>query len=145
MCDFVFTEELKEKIILETKNLIPEDISEEKKNQLIERMETFSYVIGEVFWNDDFLNYSNEQKSKIVQLVSITSFKQFIRLIQSQIPQKYWDVIMQKIAFAMFEKSKEIILNNMDLECSLTEINPYIDNIYTDLISDLQKIQILKT
>ena len=137
MCDFVFTRELKEKIILETKNLIPEDISEEKKNQLIERMETFSYVIGEVFWNDDFLNYSNEQKSKIVQLVSITSFKQFIRLIQSQIPQKYWDVIMQKIAFAMFEKSKEIILNNMDLECSLTEINPYIDNIYTDLISDL--------
>ena len=137
MCDFVFTEELKEKIILETKNLIPEDISEEKKNQLIERMETFSYVIGEVFWNDDFLNYSNEQKSKIVQLVSITSFKQFIRLIQSQIPQKYWDVIMQKIAFAMFEKSKEIILNNMDLECSLTEINPYIDNIYIDLTSDL--------
>ena len=137
MCDFVFTEELKEKIILETKNLIPEDISEEKKNQLIERMETFSYVIGEVFWNDDFLNYSNEQKSKIVQLVSITSFKQFIRLIQSQIPQKYWDVIMQKIAFAMFEKSKEIILNNMDLECSLTEIDPYIDNIYIDLTSDL--------
>lgn len=137
MCDFVFTKELKEKIILETKNLIPEDISEEKKNQLIERMETFSYVIGEVFWNDDFLNYSNEQKSKIVQLVSITSFKQFIRLIQSQIPQKYWDVIMQKIAFAMFEKSKEIILNNMDLECSLTEINPYIDNIYIDLTSDL--------
>lgn len=129
--------DLSEKIIKYAQSLIPENLSVENKEYLIKKMNNFSYIAGEVFWNDDFSNFSEKQKDFIVQIVSGESFKVLIELVNSNISQKYWDVIIQKITFLLFEKTKVLIFDNVEFEQISQQINLYTKELFFQFKKDL--------
>ena len=116
---------------------IPKDFSKEEKEYLIERMNNFKYIQGEVFWNDEFIKFSDVQKKYIVQIVADGAFRVLIKLVKSDLPQKYWDVIIQKITISLFEKTKVLITEKEENEYILEQINACIESSYSEILQNI--------
>ena len=116
---------------------IPKDFSKEEKEYLIERMNNFKYIQGEVFWNDEFINFSDVQKEYIVQIVADGAFRVLIKLVKSDLPQKYWDVIIQKITISLFEKTKVLITEKEENKYISEQINACIESSYSEILQNV--------
>jgi len=116
---------------------IPKDFSKEEKEYLIERMNNFKYIQGEVFWNDEFINFSDVQKEYIVQIVADGAFRVLIKLVKSDLPQKYWDVIIQEITISLFEKTKVLITEKKENEYISEQINACIESSYSEILQNI--------
>ena len=116
---------------------IPKDFSKEEKEYLIERMNNFKYIQGEVFWNDEFIKFSDVQKEYIVQKVADGAFRVLIMLVKSDLPQKYWDVIIQKITISLFEKTKVLIAEKEENEYISEQINACIESSYSEILQNI--------
>lgn len=116
---------------------IPKDFSKEEKEYLIDRMNNFKYIQGEVFWNDEFIKFSDVQKKYIVQIVADGAFRVLIKLVKSDLPQKYWDVIIQKITISLFEKTKVLITEKEENEYILEQINACIESSYSEILQNI--------
>lgn len=116
---------------------IPKDFSKEEKEYLIERMNNFKYIQGEVFWNDEFIKFSDVQKEYIVQKVADGAFRVLIKLVKSDLPQKYWDVIIQKITISLFEKTKVLITEKEENKYISEQINACIESSYTEILQNI--------
>ncbi|MBR3550185.1 MAG: hypothetical protein IKN90_08920, partial [Treponema sp.] len=59
---------------------------------------------------------SAEQAIFITQIIAEWSFHKSIDLVHSGINKDYWDSIMQKIAFTIFEVAKQGVIRNVPQE-----------------------------
>ena len=88
-------------LINQAKSLVPEDINLEEREYLFETMEKFSIMTGEALMQIEKI--TEEQVAMGCQIIAEWVFHKSIDLFRSGIPKEYWDAILQKIAFTMFE------------------------------------------
>ena len=121
----------------QSKELIPADFSEKDKKYISTTISNFVKLAGESLNNDKENDFSDEQKVFITQVIAEWTFHKSIDLIRAEIPDKYWDAILQKIAYTIFEIAKQAIVKDMSQQLVLDSIEFHVKKVYKESIEEL--------
>lgn len=119
--------------------LVPANFNEMQKNYVVKTLTNFTLLAGEALYNDDKLNFNADQAVFVTQIIAEWSFHKSIDLVHSGIMPEHWDGVMQKIAFTIFEISKQAIQKNIPQDKTLQLIEHHVDKTYKEAIEDLEK------
>lgn len=123
----------------QARELIPPEFQEFQRNYIYKTILNFATMSGESICNDEQANFNADQAMLLIQIIAEWSFHKSIDLIRSGIMPDYWDNVMQKIAFTIFEISKQTIGQNINQDEILKIVEHHVKKAYTQAITDLQK------
>lgn len=118
--------------------LIPPDFNDNQKNYVANTLLNFSTVAGQALYDDESLGFNLDQAVMITQIIAEWSFHKSVDLVRSGIPQQYWDPIMQKIAFTIFEIAKNAFHQGLPQDQCLQLIEHHVKKTYLDCIAELK-------
>lgn len=118
--------------------LVPKDFDANQRAYVTNTLLNFSMLAGEALYNDTELNFNADQAVMITQIIAEWSYHKSVDLIRSGIPQQYWDPIMQKIAFTIFEIAKQTFKQELPQEQILQLIEHHVKKAYLDSIAELK-------
>ena len=119
--------------------LVPPEFNDIQKQYVANTLLNFSTVAGEALYNDTELNFNADTAVMITQIIAEWSFHKSVDLIRSGIPQQYWDPIMQKIAFTIFEVAKQAFRQNLPQDQILQLIEHHVRKTYVEAIAELKE------
>lgn len=90
-------------------NLVPSDIDKNTKYYILKAVKSFTQMTGEAISKNESLNLDDEKTAFFCQIIAEVIFNKSLALAHSDVPQEYWDAILQRIAFYIFEITKESI------------------------------------
>lgn len=123
----------------QAKDLVPKELQDREKEYVVKTLGNFTLLAGEALYNDTQLNLTPEQAVFITQIIAEWSFHKSIDLIHSGILPQYWDSIMQKIAFTIFEIAKQAVLRKIPQEQLLQAVEHHVVKVYTKCIEELSE------
>ena len=122
----------------QSSELIPAEFSKNEADFIKKIVYDFVIICGEYLNDEQEYNFTDEQKVFIAQLIAEWTFHKSVDLINSKIPQEYWEAILQKIAFTILEVLKQAIKNKLPQEEILKIVEHLIIKCYKDCIDKLQ-------
>lgn len=117
--------------------LVPADLKDFEKDYIVKTLGNFTMVAGEALSNDESLNLNVEQAVFITQIIAEWSFHKSIDLVKSGILPQYWDSIMQKIAFTIFEVAKQGLIKQIPQDQLLQAVEHHVIKVYNQSIEEL--------
>ncbi len=123
----------------QAKELVPKDLKDFEKDYIVKTLGDFTLKAGEALYNDTSLNLTAEQAVFITQIIAEWSFHKSVDLIHSGILPEYWDSIMQKIAFTIFEIAKQAIIRKIPEPQLLQAVEAHVIKVYKQAIDELQQ------
>ena len=128
-----------ENMSAQARELVPADLQDFEKDYIVKTLGNFTLLAGEALYNDESMQINAEQAILITQIIAEWSFHKSIDLIKSGILPQYWDSIMQKIAFTIFEIAKQAISKNIPQEQMLQAVEHHVVKVYNQSIEELQE------
>ena len=123
----------------QAKDLVPQDLKDFEKEYVVKTLGNFTMLAGEALYNDNTLNLTAEQAVFITQVIAEWSFHKSVDLVHSGILPQYWDSIMQKIAFTIFEVAKQAMIRKIPQEQLLQAVEHHVNKVYKQSIEDLEQ------
>lgn len=123
--------------------VIPADISKEQGDYIINKVYQFAMLAGDALNQDPNVDLNLSQAQLITQYIAEWTYHKSIDIIRSSIPQDYWDQILQQIAFAIFQKAKELRAEGNDLSNVNDAIETIVSHSYQFAIKELANNGIL--
>ena len=123
----------------QARELVPAELKDFEKDYIVKTLGDFTYKAGEALYNDESLNLTAEQAVFITQIIAEWSFHKSVDLINSGILPEYWDSIMQKIAFTIFEIAKQAIIRKIPEAQLLQAVEAHVIKVYKQCIEELQQ------
>ena len=121
------------------KELVPKELEDREKEYIVKTLGNFTLLAGEALYNDQQLNLNADQAVFITQIIAEWSFHKSIDLIHSGILPQYWDGIMQKIAFTIFEVAKQAVIRKIPQDQLLQAVEHHVVKVYNQSIEELQQ------
>ena len=121
----------------QAKQLVPQDLQQHEKDYIVNTLSNFTTLAGEALYNDENINLTAEQAIFVTQVIAEWSFHKSIDLIHSGIEEKYWNGIMQKIAFTIFEVAKLSMIRSIPQDQLLQLVEHHVVKVYKKCIEDL--------
>lgn len=118
--------------------LIQPDFNDNQKNYVANTLLNFSTVAGQALYDDESLGFNLDQAVMITQIIAEWSFHKSVDLIRSGIPQQYWDPVMQKIAYTIFEIAKNAFHQGLPQDQCLQLIEHHVKKTWIDCIEELK-------
>lgn len=118
-------------------DLMPQEFSEEEKDFIANTLYDYTYKAYEALNNDYELNLSEENIRFISQVVAEWSFHKAVDLIKSNVQKEYWETILSKIAFTIFEVSKEAFKREMPENSILQAVEDNVNKVWKESIEEL--------
>ena len=138
--EFIFYDNINE-MALEMKNqaieLVPEDLSVADKNYLADKVYANCKLSYEALTQDSTIGFDEDTIVLISQIVTEWTFHKCVDLSRSEISREYWDEIMQKIAFAVYEIAKKGFLKNIEQQRILDTVEQNVKKVWEEEIDDL--------
>lgn len=123
----------------QAKELVPADLKDFEKEYIVKTLGNFTLLAGEALYNDTQLNLNADQAVFITQIIAEWSFHKSVDLIHSGILPQYWDSIMQKIAFTIFEVAKQAVIRKIPQDQLLQAVEHHVVKVYKQSIEELEK------
>ncbi len=123
----------------QAKDLVPADLKDNEKEYIVKTLGNYTHLAGEALYNDTSLNLNAEQAVFITQIIAEWSYHKSIDLIHSGILPQYWDSIMQKIAFTIFEVAKQAVIRKIPQDQLLQAVEHHVNKVYKQSIEELEK------
>lgn len=123
----------------QAKELVPKELEDREKEYIVKTLGNFTLLAGEALYNDTQLNLTPDQAVFITQIIAEWSFHKSIDLIHSGILPQYWDSIMQKIAFTIFEVAKQAVIRKIPQDQLLQAVEHHVIKVYNSSIEELEK------
>ena len=123
----------------QAKELVAPELEDREKEYIVKTLGNFTLLAGEALYNDTQMNLTAEQAVFITQIIAEWSFHKSIDLIHSGILPQYWDGIMQKIAFTIFEVAKQAVIRKIPQDQLLQAVEHHVIKVYNSSIEELQK------
>ena len=123
----------------QAKELVPKELQDREKEYIVKTLGNFTLLAGEALYNDTQLNLTAEQAVFITQIIAEWSFHKSIDLIHSGILPQYWDSIMQKIAFTIFEVAKQAVIRKIPQDQLLQAVEYHVIKVYKSSIEELEQ------
>ena len=118
--------------------LAPVQFNEFEKNYVINTILNFSTLAGEALSNDTASHFNAEQAMLITQIIAEWSYHKSVDLIKSGLISDYWDGVMQKIAFTIFEIAKQAVLKNVSQDEILQIVEHHVKKTYEEALAELR-------
>lgn len=131
-------QEFAQNLTAQAQGLVPQDFSDLEKQYVVNTLLNFSTLAGEALYNDTESNFNADQAMMITQIIAEWSYHKSVDLIRSGIPQEYWDSVMQKIAFTIFEIAKQTFKQGLPQDQILQLIEHHVKKTYLDAIAELK-------
>ena len=122
----------------QAQEIVPPEFEQYQKEYVINTLGNFAMLSGKTLAEDSNLNFNADQAVMITQIIAEWSFHKSVDLIRSGIPQQFWDGVMQKIAYTIFEIAKQAFLQNMPNEQMLEIVEHHVKKTYTEAINELK-------
>lgn len=122
----------------QAQELVPQDFDDNQKQYVINTLGNFSLLSGKALAEDPNLNFNEEQAVTITQIIAEWSFHKSVDLIRSGIPQQYWDGVMKKIAYTIFEIAKQTFSQNLPHDKILELIEHHVKKSYNEALEELK-------
>ena len=122
----------------QAQELVPQDFDDNQKQYVINTLGNFSLLSGKALAEDPNLNFNEDQAVTITQIIAEWSFHKSVDLIRSGIPQQYWDGVMQKIAYTIFEIAKQTFSQNLPHDKILELIEHHVKKSYNEALEELK-------
>jgi len=119
--------------------LVPHDFNDVEKSYVTNTLLNFATIAGEALYNDTELKFNAEQAVVITQIIAEWSFHKSVDLVRSKLPQEFWDPIMQKIAFTIFEVAKQAFKQSLPQDQVLQLVEHHVKKTYFDSIAELKQ------
>lgn len=119
-------------------DLVPPELADFQRNYVISTIKNFATLCGEALYNDASLNFNADQAMLITQIIAEWSFHKSVDLIKAGILPDYWDGVMQKIAFTIFEISKQMISKGSNQDDILQVVEHQVKKTYQEALDDLK-------
>jgi len=119
--------------------LVPQEFNNDQKAYITNTLLNFATLAGEALYNDTTLGFNAEQATMITQIIAEWAFHKSVDLIRSGIPQQFWDPVMQKIAFTIFEIAKQTFKQGLPQDQILQLIEHHVKKTYLDSIAELKE------
>ena len=134
-----------EELAAQAGDLLPADFQEFQKNYVINTIKNFATLCGEAIYNDEKANFNSEQGMLITQIIAEWSFHKSVDLIKAGVLPDYWDGVMQKIAFTIFEIGKQTILKGLPQDEILQIVEHHVKKTYQTALEELQERKVIDT
>lgn len=123
--------------------LLPENFEDFQKNYVINTIKNFAELSGEAIYNDTQSGFTLDQAMLITQIIAEWSFHKSVDIIKAGILPDYWDGIMQKIAFTIFEIAKQSLLRGVKQDDVLQIVEQHVKKAYEEVLNELKTRQII--
>lgn len=131
-------ENFAQNLAAQAQELVPQDFDENQKQYVINTLGNFALLSGKTLAEDPALNFNTDQAITITQIIAEWSFHKSVDVIRSGIPQQYWDTIMQKIAYTIFEIAKQTFSQGLPHDKILELVEHHVKKSYLDAIAELK-------
>ena len=118
--------------------LVPQEFNEEQKQYVVNTLGNFSLMAGKTLAEDPNLNFDADTSKTITQIIAEWSFHKSVDVIRSGIPRQYWDGVLQKIAYTIFEISKQAFTQKLPSEQILDLVEHHVKRAYLEAIKELK-------
>jgi len=118
--------------------LLPEYFDDFQKKYVTNTISNFANLAGEALYNDATLNFDAEQAMMVTQIIAEWSFHKSVDLVKSGILSEYWDGIMQKIAFTIFEIAKNAMVQKIPTDQILQIVEQHVIKSYEEALAELK-------
>lgn len=122
----------------QAQELVPQEFNDAQKQYVINTLGNFALLSGKALAEDPNLNFNEDQSITITQIIAEWSFHKSVDLIRSGIPQQYWDSVMQKIAYTIFEIAKQTFSQGLPHDKILELIEHHVKKSYLEAITELK-------
>ncbi|MBR1943216.1 hypothetical protein IJ843_05735 [bacterium] len=119
--------------------LVPADFEPFQKDYVVKTLANFSNLAGEAISNDAEAGFNAEQAIFLTQIIAEWSFHKSVDVIRSGIQPEYWDVVLQKIAFTIFDIGKNTIKQNLPQDKILELVEQHVIKAYEAALEELQQ------
>lgn len=123
----------------QAKELVPAEFDDFQKNYIVQTLLNFSMLAGEAIANDASMGFNADQAVLLTQIIAEWSFHKSVDLIRSGIDPQYWDGVLQKVAFTIFEIGKQTIQNNIPQDQMLALIEHHVKQSFNAAIDELSQ------
>lgn len=131
-------EEFAKNLTDQAKEIVPADFNDNQKQFVVNTLYNFSNMAGKALSEDKESGFTADQAMMITQIIAEWSFHKSVDLIRSGIPQQFWDPIMQKIAYTIFEIAQQTFKQNLPQDQILQLIEHHVKKAYDESIKELK-------
>ncbi len=131
-------EEFAKNLTDQAKEIVPADFNDNQKQFVVNTLYNFSNMAGKALSEDKQSGFNADQAMMITQIIAEWSFHKSVDLIRSGIPQQFWDPIMQKIAYTIFEIAQQTFKQNLPQDQILQLIEHHVKKAYDESIKELK-------
>lgn len=131
-------ESFAQNLAAQAQELVPQDFNDVQKQYVINTLGNFALLSGKALAEDPNLNFNAEQSVTITQIIAEWSFHKSVDVIRSGIPQQYWDPVMQKIAYTIFEIAKQTFSQGLPHDKILELVEHHVKKSYLEAITELK-------
>lgn len=124
-------------------DLVPAFFQDFQKKYVVNTIKNFATLSGEAIYNDESANFTAEQAMLITQIIAEWSFHKSVDVIKAGILPEYWDGIMQKVAFTIFEIAKQMISTGAPQDEILQVVEHHVKKSYNSVLDDLRSRNII--
>ncbi len=131
-------ESFAQNLAAQAQELVPPEFDDNQKQYVVNTLGNFALLSGKALAEDPSLNFNADQAVTITQIIAEWSFHKSVDLVRSGIPQQYWDPVMQKIAYTIFEIAKQTFSQGLPNDKILELIEHHVKKSYLDAITELK-------
>lgn len=131
-------ESFAQNLAAQAQDLVPPEFDDNQKQYIINTLGNFSLLSGKAIAEDPNLNFDENQAVTITQIIAEWSFHKSVDIIRSGIPQQYWDAVMQKIAYTIFEIAKQTFSQGLPHDKILELVEHHVKKSYAEAITELK-------
>ena len=126
-----YSKEMKKQVSLR----IPKDINVDDGIFICNVIENFVRIAGESISKTNL--YTIEQQKYFCQIIAEWTFYKSIDILRADIPQEYWENILQSIAYTVYEVIKQSYERNIEQEQILQAVKYYVNKNFKYSLSEL--------
>lgn len=118
-------------------DLMPQEFSEEEKDFIANTLYDYTYKAYEALNNDYELNFTENTIKFTSQVIAEWTFHKSVDLIKANIPKEYWENILSKIAFTIFEIAKKGVKKELPENSILQAVEENVNKVWKESIEKL--------
>ena len=132
---FDYIEDVRD-LAMQAEALVPTDIGPADKQYVVQTIYNFCSVACEAIVKEE--NITPETAKLVTQFIGEWTFHKSLDLIRAGIDQQLRDVVLQKIAFVVFEIAKQAISKNMPQDQLVQVVEHHVKKAYLEALTELK-------
>ena len=119
-------------------DVLDSDIPELNRQYIIKKVQNYCVLAGEALNNDNTFCSTQDEKIFIVQIVGEWTYHKCLDLYRSHVSAEYYEEILQKIAFVVYEIAKQGIIRKIEQRDLIDVIEYHVVKTYKEALDELK-------